>query len=125
MATWGRRPASSRPDPRIGRGAHGPAGHGETPGFHRERRPSADFAGGRSRIDGGWTMGLDSNGVELLLYGRRFGFDLAKTAMIGRLGLHLSPAQLRESMARFSLPIDEDTLTAIFDGGGYAEGLLR
>lgn len=71
-------------------------------------------------------MGLDSNGTRFLLYGRSRGVDFSRTAMIGRQGLHLSPADLRDNLAQFRSPVDDSTLAALFEQqGGYAEGLFE
>jgi hypothetical protein len=71
-------------------------------------------------------MGLDPNGVKFLLYARSLGIDFARSAMIGRQSLHLSPLDLQGILSLFSLPAAEATVTGIFkDHAGYAEGLLH
>lgn len=44
-------------------------------------------------------MGLDVNGVRLLLLAKRLGADFKDVITIGRQGLHLSPARLRSELS--------------------------
>lgn len=71
-------------------------------------------------------MGLDANGTRFLLYARLLGIDFSRTSMIGRQHLNLEPSQLRANFRLLDLPVDEDTITRIFNANdGYAEELLR
>ena len=46
-------------------------------------------------------MGLDKNGVRLLLQVQKQGVDFSKTMTIGRQGLHLSDRSLAENLREF------------------------
>jgi hypothetical protein len=71
-------------------------------------------------------MGLDPNSVKFLLYSKFLGADFSTTAMMGRQGLHLSPASLSECLGCFNCAIDDATLARVFrNHDGYAEGLLQ
>ncbi len=71
-------------------------------------------------------MGLDVNGTQLLLHASGLGVDYTRTAMIGRQGLYLSPAELRRNLIMFGVPIDSAELAAIFEEKRpFAEGFLR
>ncbi|HYE96960.1 MAG TPA: hypothetical protein VD962_12200 [Rubricoccaceae bacterium] len=71
-------------------------------------------------------MGIDRNAARYLAYVRRRGVDFARTATLGRQGLHLSARQLHGAAQRQRLALDDTTLASIFlEAGGYAEPFLR
>lgn len=71
-------------------------------------------------------MGLDVNGTRFIIYARERGVDLSRTAMIGRQGLHLRPADLATVLKKSGVTIDKQTISRIFEAdGGYAEELFR
>lgn len=51
-------------------------------------------------------MGLDINGVQFLIAARKRGADLGDTLMIGRLGLNVYPAKMRQVLAQAGLPVE-------------------
>lgn len=70
-------------------------------------------------------MGLDINGTRFLLYCRTLDVDFARTAMIGRQGLHLSRRDLKHVFESFGYEIDVRQIDSIFNQtNGYAEHLL-
>jgi SAM-dependent methyltransferase len=71
-------------------------------------------------------MGLDRNGTQFILHAKAQGVDFSQTAMIGRQGLHLKPAQLRENLQKFGLLWDDEAVARVFsENGGYAEAFLK
>lgn len=70
-------------------------------------------------------MGLDINGTRFLLYCKRLGVDFARTAMIGRQGLHLSKRDLMHVLESFGYLLDAREIDSILtQHSGYAEPLL-
>jgi hypothetical protein len=70
-------------------------------------------------------MGFDKNGTRFLLYCRTLEVDFARTAMIGRQGLHLSKRDLKSVFASFGNRVDVQQIDSIFNQtNGYAEHLL-
>jgi hypothetical protein len=70
-------------------------------------------------------MGLDSNGVKFLFYAKKCGVDFGRIAMLGRQGLHLSPAQLEDIGTAFGQTISQEKAEVIFSSqSGYAEELF-
>jgi SAM-dependent methyltransferase len=53
-------------------------------------------------------VGLDVNGIRLILYAKRLGADFESVVTIGRQGLHLAPAQLYRELSRFGLDCPAD-----------------
>lgn len=71
-------------------------------------------------------MGLDRNGVRLLLHARRLGADFSSVATIGRQTLFLTTAELRRTLREMGEEIDRPTARSLMDAtGGYAEAFLR
>lgn len=52
-------------------------------------------------------MGLDVNGVRLILLAKRLGANFKDVVTIGRQGLHLTPAQLQKELLNFDVPCPE------------------
>jgi hypothetical protein len=48
-------------------------------------------------------VGLDSNGIKLMLYVRRLGVDFTNVVTIGRQGMHLSYKQVQRQLSKFGL----------------------
>lgn len=70
-------------------------------------------------------MGLDINGTRFLLYCRTLDVDFARTAMVGRQGLHLSKRNLKGVFESFGFKVDDRQINSIFNQtDGYAEHLL-
>lgn len=70
-------------------------------------------------------MGLDTNGTRSLLYCRTLDVDFARTAMVGRQGLHLSKHNLKGVFKSFGYKVDVRQIDSIFNQtNGYAEHLL-
>lgn len=71
-------------------------------------------------------MGLSINSTKFLMYAKTQGVCFARTATMGRQGLHLSADALRKNLSDFGYPAVsrevEDLLTA---AGGFAEPLLE
>jgi len=71
-------------------------------------------------------MGLDINGTQFLLHAKAQGADFSRTAMIGRQGLYLKPADFRALLARFGVAWSDEVIAQVFtETQGYAEALLR
>ncbi|MEQ1763883.1 MAG: hypothetical protein ABL984_12160 [Pyrinomonadaceae bacterium] len=72
-------------------------------------------------------MGLDSNGIKLLLYARKLGVDFASTATIGRQFNHADPAEIRRIfLSAGEAMLDPATLqTMLDDHNGFSEGIFR
>jgi hypothetical protein len=71
-------------------------------------------------------MGLDVNGTQFVLYTKTLGVDFTRMAMIGRQGLHLSPDDLKNNLAKFGFSFDETMIDRIFTANnGYAEEYFR
>lgn len=71
-------------------------------------------------------MGLDVNGIRFLLYAKKLGANFARSAMIGRQTLHLSPLDLQANLSEFGFAFDPDIISRIFnDSDRYAETFLR
>jgi len=71
-------------------------------------------------------MGLDKNGTKFLLYAKLLGVDFAKTATLGRQGLHLSPDDLKENIKIFQYQIEDEMLNNFFiNNNGYAEEFIQ
>jgi hypothetical protein len=71
-------------------------------------------------------MGLDRNGVKLLLYGRDCGVDYTTSIMIGRQELHLSPADMARILKSWRLAPTEADIARIFSASGaFADEFLR
>jgi SAM-dependent methyltransferase len=51
-------------------------------------------------------MGIDVNGIRLLLLAKRLGANFKDVATIGRQGLHLTPQQLQKECADFDVSCD-------------------
>lgn len=49
-------------------------------------------------------MGLDINGIRLVLLAKRLGADFKDVVTIGRQGLHLTQAQLQKELSNFNVP---------------------
>jgi len=49
-------------------------------------------------------MGLDTNGIRLVLLAKRLGADFKDVVTIGRQELHLTQAQLQKELANFNVP---------------------
>ena len=70
-------------------------------------------------------MGLDINGTRYLLYCKTLDVDFARTAMVGRQGLHLSKHDLKGVLESFGYKVDVRQIDSIFDQtNGYADHLL-
>jgi len=48
-------------------------------------------------------MGLDTNGIRLVLLAKRLGADFKDVVTIGRQELHLTQAQLQKELANFNV----------------------
>jgi hypothetical protein len=70
-------------------------------------------------------MGISVHGAKFLLHARSAGVDFNDLAMIGRQGLFVTPAEMRQVFDAFGeLPTDAE-IDAICDGGsGYSEALF-
>jgi hypothetical protein len=68
-------------------------------------------------------MGFDSHCVKFLLAARASGVSFARTATLGRQGLHLSAAALDQALRLFGLPVPPEDLQRWL-AGGFAEPLL-
>lgn len=71
-------------------------------------------------------MGLDANGTKFLLYARSLGVSFARTAMIGRQGMHLKPPALKKNLSAFGHSVDDAEAHRLVHGaGGFAERFLE
>lgn len=71
-------------------------------------------------------MGLDSNGIKLLLYAKSLGVDFSETVTIGRQYLYIEPSGLKEILSSFNYQVDDKNLELIFkENNGYAETFFR
>jgi hypothetical protein len=71
-------------------------------------------------------MGFDVQGVRFLLSAYHRGAQFARTAMIGRQELFLSPGSLGRMLDRFGMPRDGIELSRLLtEENGFAEPLLR
>ena len=71
-------------------------------------------------------MGIDRDSAKLLLWARRQGVDFARPLTIGRMGLHLSIAQLGAVLAPFGIHKRASELAAVFtEQQGYAEPFFK
>src|SRR5207247_7732974 len=71
-------------------------------------------------------MGLDGNGTRLLLYAKRRGLDLRRTATLGRQGLHLSSEQLAKNFSDFGRPLTTKQASVMLESeNGYCEPFLN
>lgn len=76
-------------------------------------------------------MGLDTNGVRLLLESKLSGADFSSTLTLGRQGLHLTSHELRGVFGRVAgRPLSDRDARRLLDGapgsgGSYCETLLR
>lgn len=70
-------------------------------------------------------MGLDSNGVRLLLHARSMGVRFERTAMIGRQELFLSRKALAGALESYGLGAGADAASILSENKGYAEPFLR
>lgn len=68
-------------------------------------------------------MGIDLNGIKLLLYAKSTGVSFAQMATIGRQGLHISKNDLRE-LCDNSLLNDSD-VEEIYTTNGFADSLFE
>lgn len=66
-------------------------------------------------------MGLDINGVRLLLVAKSLGTDFKDVVTIGRQGLYVTEKQLEDEFLFFNMPYKEK---AVATGGGYSEKLF-
>ena len=67
-------------------------------------------------------MGISVHGARFLLYARAAGVDFSDMAMIGRQGLYVTPADMRQVFAARGEALDDTEIAEICDGsGGYAE----
>jgi hypothetical protein len=70
-------------------------------------------------------MGLDINGTRFLLYCRTLDVDFARTAMVGRQGLHVSKQDLKIVFESFGYKVNVQQIDSIFNqSNGYAEPFL-
>lgn len=70
-------------------------------------------------------MGLDQNGIKLLLYARRKGVSFRETATIGRQSLLVDAVTLGRIFGSFGEETDHKELTSILnDSNGHADGLI-
>ena len=70
-------------------------------------------------------MGLDQNGTKFMLYARSLGVEFARTAMIGRQGLHLRPSELARNLVAFGDRVDPATVESWFgETHGFADRFL-
>jgi hypothetical protein len=71
-------------------------------------------------------MGIDRDSAKFLLWARQRGVDFSRPLMIGRMGLHLTIAQLRRVLAEFGLERTHAEVAALFaERNGYAEPFFR
>lgn len=66
-------------------------------------------------------MGLDVNGLRLLLLAKRLGANFKEAVTIGRQGMHLTPAQLQSELSRAKISCKD---AAALIEQGYCEPLL-
>jgi hypothetical protein len=69
-------------------------------------------------------MGLSVDGTKFLLYAKTQGVRFARTATLGRLGLHLSAAELSKNLADFGFEASEAE-GLLRGAGGFAEPFLK
>ncbi len=67
-------------------------------------------------------MGLDVNGIKLILYANKRGVDFKKVMTVGRQGLNLTNAQLLDQLSKFGIVIPENFHIT---GGTYSEVLFN
>ena len=71
-------------------------------------------------------MGLDVNGTQCVLYAKTLGVDFARTATIGRQGLHLRSSVFRDNLVKFGFSFSEAIIDRIFaKNNGYADEFFR
>lgn len=69
-------------------------------------------------------MGINKNGLRFLLYAKSTGVDFARTAMIGRQGLHLSFGEFCSVITKeFGIRMEPRALAGLYEGR-HSEGLL-
>ena len=56
-------------------------------------------------------MGLNYNGIRVILYAKNLGVDFSLIAMIGRQNLHLPLCDFRKCQFEFEFMFDEDILS--------------
>jgi hypothetical protein len=67
-------------------------------------------------------MGISVHGAKFLLYAKSAGVDFAEMAMIGRQGLYVTPAEMRQVFAARGESLSDADIADICDGSaGYAE----
>ncbi|HLY58955.1 MAG TPA: hypothetical protein VKS60_25560 [Stellaceae bacterium] len=67
-------------------------------------------------------MGISVHGAKFLLYARAAGVDFSDMAMIGRQGLYVTPAEMRQVFAAGGDALNDTEIADICDGSdGYAE----
>jgi hypothetical protein len=71
-------------------------------------------------------MGIDAHGARFLAYARSLGVEFGQTAMIGRQGLYVTPAEMRRILVAFGAAPSEAEVARICCGAeGYAERYLE
>ena len=70
-------------------------------------------------------MGLDLDGVTLLLYAHQRGVNYARTATLGRQQLVVSSRSLLKILRKYGHRVDHEAVRSLLSGGEYAEGLFR
>jgi hypothetical protein len=70
-------------------------------------------------------VGISVHGAKFLLHARSAGVDFGNLAMIGRQGLFVTPAEMRQAFDDFGERPTDAEIDAICDGGvGYSEALF-